>query len=203
MMWKRATGMSSRLWLAGVTALSVLVVSESGRASFEFISLTTLLPVVFFVTGWNNSVERKGILTIISRSSTSKMVELSEWLFPALTAIALSSVLVFAVSTPPPWQYWVVAPLTAVSFSLVYLIVEQHQRYAGRSILSIVWFIQLAEPYHTGRLLDLVLFTDYPAAVLLADPAAGTHHPDSFVLASLILVIVVTGVYTFFCRRNN
>lgn len=202
MMWKRAVNMKNMLWLAGLAAISILVITSPEKTAAEFVSLFVLLPVVFLLTGWSDSRERKGILTIINRGGTTSMVRLAEWSFPALGATFVSSVSVFAAAAPP-WQFWVVLPLTAVSISLVYLTTEQHLKFAGRTAFIILWLVQLSEPAHTKKLLDLVLFTDYPAAVLLASPGTGTHHPDSFVLASLILVFLAAGTRTLISRRNG
>jgi hypothetical protein len=202
MMWKRAVDMKSMLWLAGLVALSNIIITSPAKTAAEFVSLFVLLPVVFLLTGWGDSRERKGILALINRGGTTNMVHLAEWSFPALGAAAVSSVSVF-VAASPPWQFWVVLPLTAVSISLVYLTTEQHLKFAGRAAFIILWLVQLSEPPHTKKLLDLVLFTDYPAAVLLASPDAGTHHPDSFVLASLILVFLAAGTRALLRRRNS
>ncbi|RKZ03802.1 hypothetical protein DRQ21_04680 [Candidatus Fermentibacteria bacterium] len=202
MMWKRAVKMKSRLWLAGLAAVSILIITPPEKTATEFVSLFVLLPVVFLQTGWSDSRERKGIMTLINRGGTTGMVRFAEWSFPALGAVTVSSVLAFAAA-PPPWQFWVVLPLTAVSISLVYLTTEQHLKFAGRTVFIILWLLQLSQPAHTKKLLDLVLFTDYPAAVLLASPDAGTHHPDSFVLASLILVFLAAGTRALVRRRNS
>jgi len=202
MMWQRAVNMQSRLWLTGLAAVSILIISSPEKAAAEFVSLFVLLPVVFMLTGWNNSSERKGILAIINRGDKANMVHLAEWSFPALGATAVSSILSFTAAQPP-WQFWIVLPLTAVSISLVYLTTEQYLKFAGRTVFSILWLAQLSEPAHTKNLLDLLVFTNYPAAVLMSSPTAGTHHPDSFVLASLVLVFLAAGIRALVRRQNS
>ncbi len=202
-MWKRAVNMQSRLWLAGLAAVSILIISSPEKTAAEFVSLFVLLPVVFMLTGWSDSRERKGVLNIINRGGKTNMVRFAEWSVPAAGAAAVSSVSAFAAAAPPPWQFWIVLPLTAVSISLIYLTTEQYLKFAGRTVFGILWLVQLAEPAHTKNLLGLGVFTNYPAAVLLACPTAGTYHPDSFVLASFILVFLVAGMRAFVRRQSS
>ncbi|MCK5133101.1 MAG: hypothetical protein KAR40_13220 [Candidatus Sabulitectum sp.] len=203
MMWKRAINLNSRLWLGGLLLVCLLIITPEERIPSQLVSFAVLLPAVFLLTDWNGSAARNGILAIITRGDSRKRVRTSEWLFPALAGAVVSSVTVFAVSAPPPWQFWVAASLIATSFSLIFLMTEQYLKYAGRTVLTLMWLTQLTGPRQTGQVTELLLFTGYPAAVLLTDPNIGSHHPDSYVLASLIVVFITAGIYTLLLRRNN
>ncbi len=90
-----------------------------------------------------------------------------------------------------------------ISFSLIFLMTEEHQKNAGRTVLSLIWLTQLTGSFQKGPVTDLLLFTGYPASVLHYDSNAGSNHPDTYVLASLITVFLTTGLYTLLHRRNS
>ena len=203
MMWKRAINLNSRLWLSGLLLACLFVVTPEEKIPSQLVSFLVLFPAVFLLTDWNGSAARNGILAIITRSDSRRRVGTAEWLFPALAGAAISSITVFAVSASPPWQFWVAASLVATSFSLILLMTEQYLKYAGRTVLTLMWLAQATGPQQTGQVTGLLLFTGYPAAVLLTDPNTGSHHPDSYVLASLIVVFITAGIYTLLLRRNN
>ena len=197
--WKRAVNLPSRLWLSGLLPVCLLMIAPLERIPSQLISLTVILPAVFLLTDWNGSAARNGIMAIITRGDGSRKVRIAEWSLPALAGAVLSSVTVFAVCAQPPWQFWVTSTLIAASFSLIFLMTEQYLKYAGRSVLILMWLTQITK--QTGKVTDILLFTGYPAAVLLYDPGTGSHHPDTFVLSSLIVVFITAGVYTLLLRR--
>ena len=201
-MLNRAVKIKSRLWLAIVLLIGLFVITPGEYALEQLVSFLILFPVVLLLTDWNNSHSRNGILALTIRGDGSKKVRTTEWILPALAGTILSSIAVFAVSTPPPWQFWVVSPLTATAFSLLFLITEQHLKYPGRTILSLMWLFQLTRSEQTGGIADLLLFTGYPSAVLMADPASGTLHPDSYVMASIVVVFLTAAGYAFLQKRN-
>lgn len=202
LMAERAIRLKSRLWLICLVLASLFILTPKTQIPAQLISFTVLLPGLLFLPEWNCSPERKGILAITARSEGISKVKTAEWLLPTLAGAALSSITVFAVSAPPPWQFWVVAPIIAASFSLILVMTEQNMKHAGRTVLSLLWLTQITQPQQTGKITDFLLFTGYPAAVLTGDPGAGSHHPDSFVLASLIVIFITAGVYALFSRRN-
>ncbi len=202
MMWERAAGMSSRLWLGGLLLTGLLIITPGRQIPGQLVSFTVLFPAVFLLADWNSSAARKGIMSITIRGNGRKKVRITEWLFPALAGAVVSSIAVFAVSAPPPWQFWVAASLIATSFSLVLLMTEQHLKYAGRAILSLMWLAQITGSLH-GRVTDFLLFTGYPAAVLSADPVAEGPHPDSYVLASLVVMLLTASIYVYLLKRKT
>ncbi|MCK5785075.1 MAG: hypothetical protein KAH54_00805 [Candidatus Sabulitectum sp.] len=201
-MLNRAVRIKSRLWLTIAMLTGLFVITPGEKALEQLVSFLVLFPAVLLLTNWNNSHSRNGILALTTRGDGNKKVRIAEWVLPALAGIIISSIAVFAVSAPPPWQFWVVSPLTATSFSLVFLIIEQHLKYPGRTILSLMWLFQLTGSEQTGGIANLLLFTGYPSAVLVADPASVAIHPDSYVMASLVVVFLTTTGYAFLQRRN-
>ncbi len=202
LMAERAIRSKSRLWLICLVLTSLFILTPKAQIPAQLISFAVLLPGLLLLPEWNCSPERKGILAITARSEGMRKVKTAEWLFPSLAGAVLSSVTVFAVSAPPPWQFWVVAPIISASFSLILVMTEQYMKYAGRTVLSLLWLSQITQSQQTGKITDLLLFTGYPAAVLTGDSGTGSHHPDSFVLASLIVIFITAGVYALFSRRN-
>ncbi|MEA3267000.1 MAG: hypothetical protein U9P42_08680, partial [Candidatus Fermentibacteria bacterium] len=146
---------------------------------------------------------RTGLLGLIKRGHKTGMVRIAEWLIPSLAGILISSIIVFTVSSHPPWQFWASAPLISVSFSLIFHLTEKYMKYPGRTLLILLWLFQLSEPRPLGKIIDMLMFTNYPAAVLSADPASGSHHPDSFVLASLFTLFIAAGAHTLLLRRKS
>jgi len=203
LMWERAIDRRSRLWLSVLLLASVFVVAPTEEMLLQLLSFSLFLPAIFLITGWNDSAARSGLLGLIKRGDKEGMVRTAEWLIPGLAGMLISSIIVFAVSSQPPWQFWASAPLISVSFSLIFLITEKYMKYAGRTLLVLLWLSQLSEPRPLGKIVDMLMFTNYPAAVLTADPGSGGHHPDSFVLASLITVFVAAGTYTLVLRRKS
>ncbi len=201
MMWKNAINRKSRLWLSGFLLVSLFVITPQERILSQLVSFSVIFPSVFLLTDWNGSAARKGIMTLIARSDRPKVVKIAEWSIPALVGAVISSLAVFAVSAPPPWQFWVAASLIATSFSLIFLVTEQYMKYAGRAILSLMWLVQIKE--HTGRVTDLLLFTGYPAAVLPADLNTDSLHPDSYVLTSLIVMFLTASIYVYLLKRKT
>jgi hypothetical protein len=192
LMWERAAGMSNRLWLIALILASVFILTPQRRIPAELISFAVLSPAVFLLPGWSDSAARKGIMAITTRGDGKRKVVLAEWVFPALSG---------TVASPPPWQFWIASPLVSTSVSLLLLTAEQYFRYPGRAVLCVLWLVQSSMSSHAGKFTDFMLLTDYPAAILLADPGAGSHHPDAFVFASLVAVSVSVGVYALFQRK--
>ncbi len=203
LMWERAITLRSRLWLGVLLLAVVFVVAPTEEILLQLVSFSLMLPAIFLLTDWNGSAARTGLLELIKRGDKSGMVRTAEWLIPSLAGMLISSIIVFAVSSRPPWQFWASAPLISISFSLFFLIAERYQKFAGRTLLVLLWLSQLSEPRPLGKIVDMLMFTNYPAAVLAADPASGSHHPDSFVLASLITVFIAAGTYTLLLRRKS
>lgn len=201
MMWKNAINRKSRLWLSGFLLVSLFVITPQERILSQLVSFSVIFPSVFLLTDWNGSAARKGIMTLITRSDGPKVVKTAEWSIPALVGAVISSLAVFAVSAPPPWQFLVAASLIATSFSLIFLVTEQYMKYAGRAILGLIWLVQIKE--HTGRVTDLLLFTGYPAAVLSADLNTSSPHPDSYVLTSLIVMLLTASIYVYLLKRKS
>ena len=200
-MGERAVNMNSRLWLIVLVLASVFVLTPKQRIPAELVAFAVISPAVFLLPGWCESAARKGIAAITTRGDSSRKIALAEWVSPALAGTVLSSAAVFCVAAPPPWQFWIVSPLISASFSLLLLTTEQHFKYPGRTILCLMWLIQSSMSPHQGKLTDFLLFTDYPAAVLPADPASGSHHPDAYVLASLVVLLLAIGIYALLRRR--
>lgn len=201
-MWERAANLKSRWWLCALFLVGMFIVTPLDKFPAQFVSFSVIFPAVFFLTDWNNSSAKKGIVSVTARSDSRKQIETAEWLLPSLAGMVISSLAVFLVSAPPPWQFWVVTPLIAISFSLVFVITEQHLRNAGRTALSLLWLTQLTGSLQKGPVTDLLLFTGYPASVLLYDSNTGSNHSDTYVLASLITVFLTAGIYTLLHRRN-
>jgi len=195
--------MSSRLWLGGLLLISLLIITPKQQIPYQFVSFTVLFPAVFLLTDWSSSAARKSMMFITTRGTGRKQVRTAEWLFPSLAGAVISSIAVFTVSAPPPWQFWVAASLIATSFSLILLMTEQHLKYAGRAVLYLMWLAQITGFRQTGRVTDFLLFTGYPAAVLIADPVAGSPHPDSYVLASLVIMFLAASTYVYLLKRNS
>lgn len=202
-MWERAINLKSRLWLSVLLLAFVFVVAPKEEMLLQLVSCSLMLPAIFLLTDWNGSAARTGLLALIKRGDKSGMVRTAEWLVPSLAGTLISSVIVFAVSSHPPWQFWASAPLISVSFSLIFLVTEKYIKYAGRTLLVLLWLSQLSEPRPLGKIVDMLMFTNYPAAVLAVDPASGSHHPDSFVLASLVTVFIAAGAYTLLLHRKS
>ena len=203
LMWERAINLKSRLWLSVLLLAGVFVVAPKEEMLLQLVSCSLMIPAIFLLTDWNGSAARTGLLELIKRGDKAGMVRIAEWLVPSLAGMLISSIIVFTVSSHPPWQFWASAPLNAVSFSLIFLVTEKYLKYAGRTLLVLLWLFQLSEPRPLGKIIDMLMFTNYPAAVLAADPASGSHHPDSFVLASLVTVFIAAGAYTLLLRRKS
>ncbi len=201
-MWERAVNLRSRWWLSALLLVAMFVVTPITKFPAQFVSFTVILPAVFLLTAWNDSAAKKGIVSVTARSDSRKYIEAAEWLFPSLAGTLIASLAVFCVSAPPPWQFWVVTPLMAISFSLIFLMTEEHQKNAGRTALSLIWLTQLTGSFQKGPVTDLLLITGYPASVLLYDSNAVSNHPDTYVLASLVTVFLTAGLYTLLHRRN-
>lgn len=200
-MWERAAGRKSNLWIIVLLLATLLTVTPKLQIPGQLISFATLIPAVFLLTDWNDSAARKGVLALTARGEGRNKVRTAEWCFPALTGALLASVSVFTVSAPPPWQFWVTSWLIATSLSLLVLMTEQHFKNPGRVTLSLIWLVRLTVSQN-DKVANFLLFTGYPAAVLTADPASGTPHPDSFVMASLVVVFLTAAGYAFLQKRN-
>lgn len=202
MMWERAINTNSRLWLSGLLLTGLLIITPKHQIPGQLVSFAVLFPAVFLLTDWSSSSARKGMISITARGVSRKQVETAEWLFPSLSGAVVSSITVFAVSAPPPWQFWVTASLIATSFSLILLMTEWHLKYAGRVVISLMWLAQTTGA-QIGRVTSFLLFTGYPAAVLHADPGTGSPHPDSFVLASLVITFLTASIYVYLLQKNS
>lgn len=203
LMWKRAIDLKSRLWLSVLLLVGMFVITPVEEMLLQLVSFSLILPAIYLLTDWNDSAARTGIMGLIKRGDKAGIVRTAEWLTPALAGTLISSIIVFAVSSRPPWQFWVSAPLISVSFSLIFLVTEKYLKYAGRTLLVLLWLSQLSKPRPLGKIVDMLMFTNYPAAVLAADPTTGSHHPDSYVLASLVTVFIAAGTYTLLRSRKN
>ena len=201
-MWERAVNLRSMWWLCALLVVAMFVVTPITKIPAQLVSLTVILPTVFLLTGWNDSASKKGIVSVTTRSDSRKHIEAAEWMFPSLAGTLIASIAVFCASAPPPWQFWVVTPLMAISFSLIFIMTEEYQKNAGRTALSLIWLTQLTGNYVNNPVTDLLLITGYPASVLLYDSNAGSNHSDTYVLASLITVFLTTGLYTLLHRRK-
>lgn len=185
----------------GFLPVCLLLITPKENVSYQLISFSALLPAIFLLIDWHQSSERKGLMGIITRGGGTPMVLLAEWVVPALAGAVISSVVVFTVASPPPWQYWITTVLSATSFSIVFLLTEQYAKYAGRVILGLLWIWQISEK--SNNITDFVFFTDYSSAVLAYDTTSSSHHPDSFVLASIIVISLAATTYILLRKRQN
>lgn len=204
-MWERASSLKSHLWLAGLILIAIPVISSEQQIPRQFVSLAVIFPAVFLLPGWDSSLTRKGILSVTRRGNGTKKVKLIEWLFPSLAGIVLAALSVFAVTTAPPWQFWITVPLVATAFSITLLLTERHFQYGGRTLLCLVWLAQSTSSA-TGtvcRYTDFLFFTGYPGAVLLSSPEAGSPHPDSYILASLVAAFLAAGIHALLSKNES
>lgn len=188
-------------WLCGVLPVLVLLLSPRDLVTGRLVSLAALFPSVFLLTGWHDSKSRTGLMALLFRTESIGGVKTSEIALPAIAGTVLSSMAALAAGWPPVWQFWLTAPLTALSFTLLLSLIEEKFRFAGRSLLSLLWIWGISRPEGTSGAEEMLLFMDYPGRVLLASPESGGIHPDSFVVASLIFTLVSLGLFSLSGRK--
>lgn len=197
-MVKRSAGNVWLLWLCGFLPAAAAVISPAETLPGKLVSLTAFLPGVLLLTGWHGSRARKGLMAILFRTEGAGAVRLSELLLPTLAGTVLGSLAGMAASFPPPWQFWLTLPLSAFAVSALIDSVERRYRDPGRFLLGLIWLYGASGSEGTGRSGSLLAPFGYPGEVLFSGEAA--VHPDSFVLASLVLAGVSAGIYSLSCR---
>lgn len=200
-MIRRALSKPEIHWFCGILPLLVLLLSPWNMVPGRMVSLSALLPAVFLVTGWHYSGSRKGLTALLFRTDSSGGVKASEIALPAITGTLLSSAAAIAAGWPPGWQFFLTVPLTALSFTLILSVAEERVKFPGRSILSLLWIWGISRPEGASSMEEFLAVTDYPGKVLSASPESGGTHPDSFVLASLILALVSIGLFSLSGRK--
>lgn len=203
MMFRNAVNRRGMIWLCSLFLISLLLITPEIRIPGQLVSLSILLPAVFLLPGWADSTTRKGIMGITSRGDGGKLIRIAEWIFPALAGVVISSITVFAFQSAPKWQFWVVSLLVSISFSLILITTEKYWTNAGRAVLSLMWLVQTTGDGPTDSISGLLLFTGYPAEVLTTDQVTASCHPDTYVLASMILLFLAAGGHTLLLRRKN
>ncbi len=200
-MIRRASNKPELYWLCGVLPLLVLLLSPWNLISGRMVSLCALLPAVFLITGWHYSGSRTGLTTLLFRTDIEGGIKASEIALPAISGTLLSSAAAMAVGWPPAWQFFLTVPLTALSFTLLLSVTEERMKFPGRSILGLLWIWGISRPEGFQGTQEVLVVTDYPGRVLFASPESGGTHPDSFVLASLILALVSIGLFSLSRRK--
>jgi hypothetical protein len=198
----RAMKRRDLLWLCGLLPVTLLIISPANLASCRLVSLAAFLPSIFLLTGWNDSSSRIGLLALLYRTGKENRVRITEITLPALTGTLLSAVLALLVKSVPPWQFWLVTPLTATAFSFIFIKTESSGRYPGRVALALLWIWGTVNGGNPQGISALAIFTEYPGTVLSASAGTG-HHPDTFVLASLILVMLSVVLYSLSFFRSK
>ena len=134
-------------------------------------------------------------MAIRFRTEGAGTVRFSELLLPTLSGTILGAIAGMASSFPPAWQFWLVLPLSAFAVSALIDSAERRYKYPGRFLLGILWLHGTSGS--TGG--SLLAPFRYPGEVRI--PGEAAPHPDSFVLASLVLAGISAGIYSLSCRR--
>jgi len=200
-MLKRSLGSRELHWVSALFPVLILLLSPWNMVPAHMVSLCALLPSVYLVTGWHRSGSRAGLMGLLFRTDSAGGVKVSEIAFPAIAGTVLSSAAALALGWPPLWQFWITAPLTALSFSLILSVTEEKLKFPGRYALGLLWIWGISRPSNASMNGGILVATDYPGRVLFASPESGGTHPDSFVLASLILVLIAFGSYSLPGRK--
>ncbi len=200
-MIRRALSKPELYWLCGVLTLLVLLLSPWSMVPRRLVSLSAFLPAVFLITDWHYSGTRTGFMSLLFRTDSAGGIKASEVALPAMAGTLLSTAVALAVGWPPAWQFFITAPLTALSFTLLLSVTEERMKLPGRSILGLLWIWGISRPEGARGTEEMLVATDYPGRVLFASPGSGGAHPDSFVLASLILALISMGLFSLSGRK--
>ena len=201
MIWQKAIIQKSQYWLLSLLIIAIVIITPPDRILTQLITLTILIPSVFLVPNWNSSTMEKGILALISRSDGYKKVKITQWLFPAIIAVVLPALSIWATGIPP-WQFWITLLFISFSFAIVFSITEIFCKYQGRLFFSILWLIQITGITGDNKIAKYILFTNYPENILPTGQSENILHPDSFVLASLIVLLLTASTY-FYLIKNK
>lgn len=200
-MVRRALKRSDMRWLAATLPALVLLLAPWETVPVRLVSLAAFLPSVFLLVGWFGSKSRIGLSSLLFRTERAGGLRLLEVLLPTAAGILLSALSALVVGWPPVWQFWLAAPLTSLSFTLLLTLSEEKLRFPGRSILGILWLWGISRPVQKPPVMGMLVFTEFPGEVLSASPESGGMHPDSFVLASLVLALLSLGLFSVYMRR--
>ncbi len=202
MMWQKAIAQKSQYWLLLLLIIALVIVTPPDRILTQLITLTILIPSVFLVPNWNSSTMEKGILALISRSDGYRKVKITQWLFPAIIAVVLPALSIWATGIPT-WQFWLTLLFVSFSFAIVFSITEIFYKYQGRLFFSILWLVQTTGITGSSKIAKYLLFTNYPENTLLTQQNENFLHPDTFVLASLIVLLIATSTYFYLIKSKT
>lgn len=195
-MVKRSSGSRGLLWICGMFPVILLILTPCDILPGRIVSLAAFLPGVFLLLGWHDSRNRNGLLSLLFRTEGTGGIRLAEAAAPALLGTILSSSAALISGFPPPWQFWLSAPLAVTAFTLVFTVTEERMKYAGRAFLSLLWIWGISRPAGLNGTGEILVPTDYPGGVLFASVEAGGMHPDSYVVASLVFLLISAGIYS-------
>lgn len=200
-MIERAVKRRDLQWVWGLSVATVLILGSPGEFARHFVSLAAFLPVVFLLTDWPGSQNRRGLMALLCRTQGGKTVSMTELLLPWAAGTLLSSAAAIIVDPSPPWQFWLASPFTVLGFSLLFLVSENRMRHPGRAMIFLVWLYGTSRQEACGAVEKVLLFTGYPGGVLVGECPSGTH-PDTYIMASLALVII-SGALAALCLRER
>jgi len=188
--------------MCGLLPLSVLFISQVDLMAYRLVSLAAYIPAVFLLTGWNDSQSRRGLCSLLNRTGRENRIRITEISLPILFGTFLSYGTALLISTAPPWQFWLVTPLASAAFVLIFIRTESFMKYPGRFLMALLWIVGAGSREKLQGLKALLVFTEYPAEVLSSAPGTGPH-PDTYVLASLVLVIISATLFLLHGPRNG
>lgn len=201
-MVKRAAARRDLLWLCVLVPAVLLVLSPEEQTTSHLVSTAALLPALFLIPGWTDSKSRAGLISLLFRTDSYTGIRISEILLPALSGAVLTSGMALLVKHSIPWQFWLAGPLTAMSFTLILTVTEGRMKYPGRVFLSLLWIYGTSRPEGLGKTGGTLVLTEYPGGVLSAIPDSGGLHPDSYIIASLVLALLCAGIYSLTAREE-
>ena len=201
MMWKKAISQKSQYWLLALLIITLVIVTPQKRILTQLITLTILTPSIFLVPNWNSSTMERGILALISRSDGYRKVKITQWLFPAVIALILPAIFIWATGIPP-WQFWLTLLFVSFAFSISFSLTETFYKYQGRLFFSILWLAQTTGIVESNKIIKFLLFTNYPENTLSNQQYENFLHPDSFVLASLIVLLLTASTYFYLIKSK-